>query len=93
MLCRGNIICYGGVILEYITTNKIKSDDIFVIQFDTNDENFDFELVIQFAEKYYKELPEESSVILMPNYMTIDSMDKESFRTFLDMAEEFYKTL
>lgn len=78
--------------MEY-KVNKIKSDDIFVIQFDTNDENFYMGDVIKFAEKYYEDLPEKSAIILLPNYMTIDSMDKETFRMFLDKAEEFYKTL
>jgi len=86
------LIFIGGVDLEY-TTNKIKSDDIFVIQFDMNDENFDMGTVCKFAEKYYEELPENSAIILLPNYMTIDPMDKETFRKFLDMAEEFYETL
>ena len=78
--------------MEY-TTNKIKTDDIFVIQFDMSDENFYMEDVCRFAEKYYEGLPETSAIILIPNYMTIDSMDKETFRMFLDKAEEFYETL
>lgn len=79
--------------MDYITTNKIKSDDIFVIQFDMNDENFYIGDVCKFAEKYYEALPEKSAIILLPNYMTIDPMDKEVFREFLDRAEEFYQTL
>ena len=63
--------------MKYITTNKIKPDDIFVIQFDMSDENFYMGDVCKFAEKYYEELPETSAIILLPNYMTINPMDKE----------------
>ena len=77
--------------MEY-TTNKIKTD-IFVIQFDMSDENFYMEDVFRFAEKCYEKLPEKSAIILLPNYMTIEPMDKEAFRMLLNKAEEFYKTL
>ena len=79
--------------IEKYTTNKIKIDVIFVIQFDKSDENCTVDNVREFAEKAINILPDMSSVIILPNYMTLDSMDKETFRKFLDDAEEFYKTL
>lgn len=78
--------------MEY-TTNKINTDDICVIQFDMNDKNFDMDKVIKFADEYYAMFPRTSAVVLLPDYMTINPMDKETFRMFLDKAEEFYETL
>ena len=79
--------------MNCIKTSKLKPDEIFVIQFDMNDEKCNINDVIKLREEILKELPEESSVIFLPNYMSIDSMDKDVFRKFLDVAEEFYERL
>lgn len=75
------------------TKIKVKTNDIFLIQFDINDENCDFSNVLHFVEQYRKELPKESAIVVLPNYITLEAIDKEMFREFLDKAEEFYKTL
>lgn len=77
--------------MNYIKTSKLKPDDIFVIQFDMNE--YSLHDVIKLREEILKELPEKSSVIILPNCMSIDSMDKDVFRKFLDVAEEFYERL
>ena len=77
--------------MSYIKTSKLKPDEIFVIQFDMNE--YSIHDVVKLREEILKELPEESSVIILPNYMSIDSMDKDVFRKFLDVAEEFYERL
>ena len=79
--------------MSYIKTSKLKPDEIFVIQFDMNDEKCTLNDVIKLREEILKELPEKSSVIILPNCMSIDSMDKDVFRKFLDVAEEFYEIL
>ena len=78
--------------MEY-KINNIKANDIFLIQFDMNNENCDFAHVIHFVEQYRKELPKGSPIVVLPNYMTLEPIDKTAFRIFLDKAEEFYKTL
>ena len=80
-------------VMSYIKTSKLKPDEIFVIQFDMNDEKCTLNDVIKLREEILKELPEKSSVIILPNCMSIDSMDKDVFRKFLDVAEEFYEIL
>lgn len=77
--------------MNYIKTSKLKPDDIFVIQFAMNE--YSLHDVIKLREEILKELPEKSSVIILPNCMSIDSMDKDAFRKFLDIAEEFYERL
>lgn len=79
--------------LPYVVAKKVKPNEVMLFQFDMSDENFDMGFVCELANKYFELLPKESSVILMPNYTTLDAMDKEAFGKFLDMAEEFYKTL
>ena len=73
--------------------SQIKVNDIFVVQFNMNDENCSLNNVVQFVEQYRKILPETSAIVVLPNYMTLEPMDKNAFRAFLDKAEEFYKTL
>ena len=40
-----------------------------------------------------KNLPKESALVAIPQWMTLDPMNKEEFRMLLDKAEEFYKTM
>lgn len=77
----------------YIVAKKIKPNEIMLFQIDMNDDNFEMGFVCELADHYFKCLPKESSIILMPDYMTVHPMDKEVFRKFLDVAEEFYQTL
>ena len=77
----------------YVVSKKIKPNEIMLIQFDINDENFDMGTVCNFIDKYYEILPKESAIILMPSYMNIDAITKEDFKKFLDKAEEFYQTI
>ena len=75
------------------TINKIKPDNVYVVQFDINDDSFDFSDTIEFFNRYVETIPKESVVVLMPNYMSIDSISKEDFKKFLDKAEDIYNTM
>ena len=81
----------------YITANKIKPGEIMVCTFAMNNEaykaGFAMDNVVRFANMYAEILPKDSTLVLLPQWMTLDSLDKESFRMLLDEAEEFYKTL
>ena len=57
------------------------------------DYNFYLYVLCNFVNSYKDIIPKETKMIIMPEFMSIDAMNKEEFRMFLDSAEEFYKTL
>ena len=79
--------------LPYTVAKKLKPNEVMVIQFDMNDDNFDLDVLCNFVNSYKDIIPKETKMIIMPEFMSIDAMGKEEFRMFLDSAEEFYKTL
>ena len=81
----------------YIVAKKIKPKEIMLCTFAMNDDAYDagftLDIVCNFVNMISKNLPKESTLIAIPQWMTIDSMNKEEFRIFLDKAEEFYKSM
>ena len=81
----------------YIVAKKIKPKEIMVCTFAMNDEacdaGFSLDVVCDFMNMISKNLPKESTLIAMPQWMTLEPMNKEEFRMLLDKAEEFYKTM
>ena len=81
----------------YIVAKKIKPKEIMVCTFAMNDEAYDagfsIDVVYDFINMISKNLPKESALVAIPQWMTLDSMNKEEFRMLLDKAEEFYKTM
>ena len=81
----------------YIVAKKIKPKEIMLCTFAMNDEAYDagfhLDVVCNFVNMISKSLPKESILIAIPQWMTIDPMNKEELRMLLDKAEEFYKTM
>ena len=81
----------------YIVAKKIKPKEIMLCTFAMNDEAYDagfsLDVVCNFINMISKNLPKESVLIAIPQWMTLDPMNKEEFRMLLDKAEEFYKTM
>ena len=81
----------------YIVAKKIKPKEIMVCTFAMNDEacdaGFSLDVVCDFMNMISKNLPKESVLIAIPQWMTLDPMNKEEFRMLLDKAEEFYETM
>ena len=81
----------------FIIAKKIKPKEIMLCTFAMNDEayvaGFNMDCVVQFANMYADILPKDSALVLLPQWMTLDPLDKELFRKLLDKAEEFYKTI
>ena len=81
----------------YIVAKKIKPKEIMVCTFAMNDEAYDagfsFDVACDFINIISKSLPKESVLIAIPQWMTLEHMNKEEFRMLLDKAEEFYKTM
>lgn len=81
----------------YIVAKKIKPKEIMLCTFAMNDEAYDagfsIDVVYDFINMISKNLPKESALVAIPQWMTLDSMNKEEFRMLLDKAEEFYKTM
>ena len=68
----------------YIVAKKIKPKEIMVCTFAMNDEAYDegfsIDVVCDFINMISKNLPKESALIAMPQWMTLDPMNKEEFR-------------
>ena len=81
----------------YIVAKKIKPKEIMLCTFAMNDEAYDagfsLDVVCNFINMLSKNLPKESELIAIPQWMTLEPMNKEEFRMLLDKAEEFYKTM
>ena len=81
----------------YIVAKKIKPKEIMLCTFAMNDEAYDtgfsIDVVCNFINIISKNLPKESALIAIPQWMTLEPMNKEEFRMLLDKAEEFYKTM
>ena len=81
----------------YIVAKKIKPKEIMLCTFAMNDEaydaGFDFDVVCNLINMISKNLPKETALIAIPQWMTLDPMNKEEFRMLLDKAEEFYEKL
>ena len=81
----------------YIVAKKIKPKEIMVCTFAMNDEahdaGFSIDVVCDFINMISKNLPKESALVAIPQWMTLNPMNKEEFRMLLDKAEEFYETM
>ena len=81
----------------YIVAKKIKPKEIMLCTFAMNDEAYDagfsLDVVCDFMNMISRILPKESALIEIPQWMTLEPMNKEEFRMLLDKAEEFYKTM
>lgn len=81
----------------YIVAKKIKPKEIMLCTFAMNDKacdaGFTIDVVCNFINMISKTLPKESTLIAIPQWMTVDPMNKEEFRMLLDKAEEFYKSM
>ena len=81
----------------YIVAKKIKLKEIMVCTFAMNDEaynaGFGLDVVCNLINMISKNLPKESALIAIPQWMTLAPMNKEEFRMLLDKAEEFYEKL
>ena len=81
----------------YIVAKKIKQKEIMLCTFAMNDEDYDagfsIDVVCNFINIISKNLPKESALIAIPQWMTLDPMNKEEFRMLLDKAEELCKTM
>ena len=81
----------------YIVAKKIKPKEIMLCTFAMNHEAYDagfsIDVVCNFMNMLLKNLPKESALIAIPQWMTIETINKEEFRMLLDKAEEFYKTM
>ena len=81
----------------YIVAKKIKPKEIMLCTFAMNDEAYDagfgLDVACNLINMISKNLPKESALIAIPQWMTLDPMNKEEFRMLLDKAEEFYKTM
>lgn len=64
--------------------------DLLVYEFDMNDSNFDMFTASQFMNAALETLPYNCGVALVPNYISVKSMDKTTFRAFLDKLENVY---
>lgn len=82
---------------SYMVAKKIKPKEIMLCTFAMNDEAYDagfgLDVVCNFINMLSKNLPKESALIAIPQWMTLEPMNKEEFRMLLDKAEEFYKTM
>lgn len=72
----------------YIQLKKLKASEIALFTFDMDDENFDFQLTCQFFNKVCEILPNETSAILLPDYMSMKELDKETIKKFINKAQE-----
>ena len=76
----------------YIVAKKIKPKEIMLCTFAMNDEAYDagfsLDVVCNFINMLSKNLPKESALIAIPQWMTLEPMNKEEFRMLLDKAEE-----
>ena len=81
----------------YMVAKKIKPKEIMLCTFAMNDEAYDagfgLNVVCNLINMISKILPKESALIAIPQWMTLDPMNKEEFRMLLDKAEEFYETM
>ena len=71
----------------YIQLKKLKANEIALFTFDMDDENFDFQLTCKFFEEICKVLPKGSSAVIMPDYMIMKELDKETLQKFIDKAQ------
>ena len=81
----------------YIVAKKIKPKEIMLCTFAMNDEAYDagfgLDVVCNLINMISKNLPKESALIAIPQWMTLAPMNKEEFRMLLDKAAEFYEKL
>lgn len=77
----------------WIQLNKYKPNEVAVFSVDFNDDNADFGLACKFMNRAVECLPEINSAIMLPNFITLQSGDKEFLRKMIDKAEEVYKQL
>ena len=81
----------------YMVAKKIKPKEIMLCTFamnnDAYDAGFSLDVACNFINMLSKSLPKESALITIPQWMTLNPMNKEEFRMLLDKAEEFYKTM
>ena len=81
--------------MAFLLSHKPK--EIMLCTFAMNDEAYDagfsLDVVCNFINMLSKNLPKESALIAIPQWMTFDPMNKKEFRMLLDKAEEFYEKL
>ena len=77
----------------WIQLKKYKPNEVAVFSVDLNDDNADMCLACNFMNKAVEFLPEINSAIMLPNFITLQSGDKDLLRKMIDKAEEVYKTL
>ena len=77
----------------WIQLKKYKPNEVAVFSVDFNDDNADMRLACEFMNRAVEFLPEINSAIMLPNFITLQSGDKEFLRKMIDKAEEVYKTL
>lgn len=77
----------------WIQLKKYKPNEVAIFSVDFNDENASLKLACDFMNESIKHLPEINSAVMLPNFMTLKSGNKEVLRKFIDKAEEIYSTL
>lgn len=77
----------------WIQLKKYRPNEIAVFSVDLNDDNADLNLACKFMDRAVEFLPEINSAIMLPDFMTLQSVDKELLRKMIDKAEEVYRTL